>query len=236
MVNRNQPVNSRRLRTGLIAVIALFPALMLANFFAPRIVPSVEPTVSIDPSQTEGPSNVRTASAPARLPDDGEVYRTADRLREASALALAVTLYAASEESTGDHSAYRVDSIVGALRSRGLLPPGITSDAPAMLRSDLSTLQLRFRPYPLAIEVISFAQSRNDGPALMVRLPGSGSDNDRGSVLFAEHLGDITAPAPFASLPDCIRAGWIDQPINQTDTPHEQEEQLRAWLTSRRAR
>jgi hypothetical protein len=233
MVNRNQPVSSRRKRSLVIAVIALFPAVMLANFLAPGNVPSVDPTVSIERPRIEESSNVRTASTPARLPDDGEVYRTADRLREASALALAATLYVASQQSQR-RSAGSVDSIIRALRSLALMPPGIRPDAPAVLLSDLSTLRLRFRPHPLSIEVLSFPRSASDGPALMVRLPGSGSDGDRGSIFFAERLGEISPPAPFTSTADCVRAGWIDQPIHQSDTP--QEQQFRAWLTSRRTR
>ena len=234
MVDRNRTVNSRTKRTLVVGVIALFAAVMLTNFLAPRNIPSVDPTVSIERPQIED-SSVRTASTPARLPDDGEVYRTADRLREASALALAATLYVASQQSQR-RSAGSVDSIISALRSQALMPPGITSDTPAMLLSDFSKLQLRFRSHPLAIEVLSLPRSTSDGPALIVRLPGSGNDNDRGSIFLAERLGEISPPAPFASTADCVRGGWINQSIHQTGMPQEQEQQLRAWVSSRRAR
>lgn len=234
MVDRNRTVNSRTKRTLVVAVIALFAAVMLTNFLAPRNILSVDPTISIERPRIED-SSVRTASTPARLPDDGEVYRTADRLREASALALAATLYIASQQSQR-RSAGSVDSILSALGSQALMPPGITSGGPGMLLSDFSTLQLRFRSHPLAIEVLSFPRSPSDGPALMVRLPGSGNDGDRGSIFLAERLGEISPPAPFGSTADCVRGGWIDQPIHQTDTTQEQEQQLRAWLISRRTR
>ena len=235
MVSRNRPVNPTRKRTLMIAAIGLLAALMLTNFLAPRSVPSVDPSISIERSQTEKASTARTGGPTAKLPDDGEVYRTADRLREASALALAATLYAATQEAER-RSAGNVDSIISALGSLELLPPGITPGPPRMLLSDLSTIQLRFRPQPLALEVLSFPRAASDGPALLVRLPGSGNDGDRDSIFFAERLGEVSPPAPFASTLECVRAGWIDQPIHQIGTPEEQQQELRGWLTSRLSR
>ena len=235
MVNRNRPGKSRSKQTLIVTAIALLTALMLTNVLAPRNVPSVDPTVSIELPKTEGSSSIRTVGTSARLPDDGEVYRTADRLREASALALAATLYAATQQAER-RSAGNVDSIISALRSLELLPPGITPGTARMLLSDLSTIQVRFRPQPLAIEVLSFPRAASDGPALMVRLPGSGNDGDRDSIFFAERLGAVSPPAPFASTLECVRAGWIDQPIHQADTPEEQQQELRRWLTSRLSR
>ena len=235
MFSRNRPVNPKRKRTLMFAAIGLLAALMLTNFLAPRSVPSVDPSISIGCLQPEETSTARTAGSAARLPDDGEVYRTADRLREASALALAATLYAATQEAER-RSAGNVDSIIGALRSLELLPPGITPGAARMLLSDLSTIQVRFRPQPLAIEVLSFPRAASDGPALLVRLPGSGKDGDRDSIFFAERLGEVSPPAPFASTLECMRAGWIDQPIHQADTPEGQQQELRRWLTSRLSR
>ena len=105
-----------------------------------------------------------------------------------------------------------------------------------MLLSPFGRLLLRFRSEPMAIEVIDIPHSREDGPALMIRIPGSGPDGEGGSVFIADRLGDINPPSPFASISDCVRAGWIDQPINQAETPQEQEQQLRAWLATRRPR
>ena len=218
----------------LTAAAALLLIVMLAKYLAPRNVPSVDPTVSIERAQNDDTPNQRGAQAP-NLPDDGEVYRTAERLRVASAVALAAGLYVAGEQVNRRYP-QSADSVIAGLRSAGLLPPGITVDGRAMLHSHFARVLLRFRSNPLAIETISVPNSREDGPGLMVRIPGSGPDGDRGSVFIADRLGDINLPSPFASISDCVRAGWIDQPINQSDTPQEQQQKLRAWLATRRSR
>jgi hypothetical protein len=227
------PAQKRRLL--FIAPAALVLTILLANYLMPRNVPSVDPTVSIEQAQNDDSSNSRTANVAPNLPDDGEVYRTAVRLREASAVALAAGLYVAGEQVNRRYP-QSADSVIAGVRSAGLLPPGITVDGRAMLLSPFSTELLRFRSDPLAIEVIDIPHSREDGPALMVRIPGSGTDGERGSVFIADRLGDITLPSPFPSISECVRAGWIDQPNNQAETPQEQQQQLRAWLATRRPR
>jgi hypothetical protein len=207
----------------------------LVNYLAPRNVPSVDPTVSIERAQNDDSSNSRTATVTPNLPDDGEVYRTAERLREASAVALAAALYVAGEQVNRRYP-QSADSVIAGLRSAGLLPPGITVDGRAMLHSHFARVLLRFRSNPLAIEAISVPNSREDGPALMIRIPGSGPDGQHGSAFIVDRLGDVSLASPFASISDCVRAGWIDQPINQADTPQEQQQQLRAWLATRRPR
>jgi hypothetical protein len=218
-----------------IAAGALILTITLANYLAPRNVPSVDPTVSIERAQNDDSSSSRAANVTPDLPDDGEVYRTAERLREASAVALAAGLYVAGEQVNRRYP-QSADSVIDGLRSAVLLPPGITVDGRAMLHSHFARVLLRFRSNPLAIETISVPNSREDGPGLMVRIPGSGPDGDRGSVFIADRLGDINPPSPFASITDCVRAGWIDQPINQAETPQEQQQKLRAWIATRRSR
>ena len=56
MVDRNRTVNSRTKRTLVVGVIALFAAVMLTNFLAPRNIPSVDPTISIERPQIEDSS------------------------------------------------------------------------------------------------------------------------------------------------------------------------------------
>lgn len=218
-----------------IAAAALGLTVMIANYLASRNVLSVDPTVSIERAQNDDSSNPRTVSVTPNLPDDGEVYRTAERLRGASAVALAAGLYVAGEQVNHRYP-QTADSLIAGLRSAGLLPPGITVDGRAMLLSPFGSIHLRLRSDPLAIEVIDIPHSREDGPALMVRIPGSGPDGERGSVFIADRLGDINLPNPFASISDCVRAGWIDHPINQAETPQEQQQKLRAWLATRRSR
>jgi hypothetical protein len=217
------------------AAAAVILAIALARRCSPASVPLVEPLVSIEPAQGADSHAAQTPNTAPDLPDDGEVYRTADRLREASALALAAALYAANEQANR-RVIQSADALFAGIRSSGLLPPGVTGERAAMLLSNRSRLLLHFRPNPLAVEVLSLPRSREDGPALMVRIPSGDAEGQRGSVFIADRLGDVSPPAPFASLADCVRAGWIDQSFDQADIPDAQQQQLRAWLAARRPR
>jgi hypothetical protein len=236
MMKRTQTATnpSTRKRTVLIiAAAALIPTVIVARHLAARNVASVDPNVSIEPEQSDDSSNIKTSNNSITLPDDGEVYRTADRLREASSLALAAVLYAANEQANRHFIPDAVE-LIGGIRSAGLVPPGIKIDARAMLLSDRSKLLLRFRPDPFAIEILSFPRSREDGPALMIRIPAIADDAEHGSVFIADRLGEIDPPAPFAALTDCVRGGWIDQPFDQAEIPTVEQRQLRAWLVAKR--
>ena len=215
----------------IITAAVLIPTVIVARYLATRNVASVDPNVSIERAQGDETSNIK-ANKSIDLPD-GEVYRTADRLREASALALSSALYAANRQANRQFIP-DADTLIAGIRSAGLLPPGITIDARAMLLSNRSKLLLRFRPDPFATEVLSFPRSREDGPALMIRIPAAANDAEHGSVFIADRLGDIDPPAAFESLTNCVRAGWIDQSFSLVETPEAQSQQLRQWLTTRR--
>jgi hypothetical protein len=225
--------SSRKRLLVMLVLAALLLAVTLLRYCSNIGVPFVVPMVVLERSGLDDSSTPRTATVPSSLPDGGEVYRTADRLRDASALALAAALYAASEEAR--HRSIRsVDTLIAGVRSAGLFPPGITGDSAAMLQSDRSKLLLRFRPEPLAIEVLSLSRFRDDGPAVMIRIPSLDPGGNRGSVLIADRLGDINPPAPFAGLTDCFREGWLDQTFNQAEIPEAEQQQLRVWLNTRR--
>src|SRR5262249_61354781 len=95
-------------------------------------------------------------------------------------------------------------------------------------------LLLRFRPDPFGIEVLSFPRAREDGPALMIRIPPIGSDAEHGSVFIADRLGQIDPPVPFATISDCVRAAWIDHSFDLAEIPTPEQQQLRAWLIAKR--
>ena len=231
---RTRPLAARRKEALLlIAAAGLILTAILAQHFWSRSMPSVDPTVSIERALSAGSSEMRPAATESSLPDDGEVYRTADRLREASALGLVAALRAASAQAEG-HTIHRAAHLIDDIRSRGLLPPRVTADSSMALLSDRSRLLLRYRADPLAIEVLSVPNSSEDGPSLMVRIPALGGDGDRGSIFIADRLGEIAPPSPFASLSDCVRAGWIDQPFNLAQVPEAQWQQLRSWLAIKR--
>lgn len=218
----------------IITAAVLISTVIVARYLATRNVASVDPSVLIERAHGDESSNLKTGNNSIDLPD-GEVYRTAERLREASALALASALYAANGQANRQFIP-DADALIAGIRSAGLLPPGMTIDARAMLLSNRSKLLLRFRPDPFATEVLSFPRSREDGPALMIRIPAAGNDAEHGSVFIADRLGDIDPPAAFDSLTNCVRGGWIDQSFSLVEMTEAQWQPLRSWLTTRRSR
>jgi hypothetical protein len=216
----------------LMALASLLLGVTLLRYCSTGGVPIVEPMVVLERPRVDDSATVQSVPAPSKLPDDGEVYRTAARLREASALALAAALFAA-DEASNRRSISGAGALVAGVRLKGLLPPGVTVTAAAMLQSDSSRLTLRFRPEPIAIEVLSFPLARENGPAIMIRIPTVDEMGQHGSVFIADRLGEIDPPSAFASITDCVRAGWIDQSFDQAEIPVAELAQLRAWLAAK---
>ena len=234
MTTNRVPESSTQKRTLLLlAAIILIIGVITLRHCAGLNVNYVNPMVTVerDDLDTRALAKVMPSQL-IELADNSEVYRTADRLREVSALSLGLALYAASEIASG-RRLRDINAVVRGMLTAGLLPPGIEFKAPALLLSPLAKLLLRFRSDPLMIEVIDTPLRREDGPALMIRIPGSGDNAASGSVFIANRLGDIDPPPPFAPLSDCVRAGWIDQPLAETEIPYAEQQQLRAWLSSK---
>ncbi|HWP45258.1 MAG TPA: hypothetical protein VNO14_18595 [Blastocatellia bacterium] len=224
----------RRISPALVVMVVAGSVLLIAaagRYFASRHTASVDAKVTMEPVDEQVVSSDGRRKAAAGLPD-GEVYRTAERLCEAAALAHAATLYAINQSGAG-HPPKTVDKLLSALSSADLYPPGVVrTDATGVLSSDRATLHVRYRARPFRLEVISFGRSREDGPALMVRVPGDGIAGDRGVLFIASRLGEIDAPPPFAPARDCLEAGWVNEPLRGLEIAEGEREQLSAWLAS----
>jgi hypothetical protein len=226
-------VGLRRLSPFLLVVLVaglLLAIATISRYLAARGAGSVDPRVVIERGDQEF-SQIRSPnSVPARLPD-GEVYRTADRLRDAAALAYAAALYAVDRQLQR-RTPQTAEALTTGLNAAHLFPPGIISAGGETLSSDHATLFLRYRPQPVGVEVVSIGHYREDGPALMVRVPGEGDQADRGVLFIASKLADNDPPPPFASVRACVDAGWIDEPLRSLDMSDKDRDQLRSWLAS----
>jgi hypothetical protein len=153
---------------------------------------------------------------------EGEVSRTEERIREATALALAGSLFAATESL-----AHRIPAndraLLSGVQKAGLLPPGMQLvDNAVLVSSERGTLQVRYRPEPLCIEVVSIGRERTDGPALLLRVPSmtAGKDEPRDVVLYmATRLDEITIPHPFTSESQIIALGFGPEPLRAATLP-----------------
>ncbi len=190
---------------GLIAFV-VFAAILTAGFFS--ALKAVDPRVIIEFSN-QATANRETAKQPV-IPTmiDGEVVRTADRIGEATALALAASLYAASEQTRG-RTPRNVQNLLAGLAAQNLLPPDLTiTQAEATLISPSGNLSVRYRPVPFAIEVVSIGNKSENGPALIVRVPDEVHKQGEARLFLATSLTGLRVPAPFAPAPEVIALGW----------------------------
>ena len=92
-----------------------------------------------------------------------------------------------------------------------------------------ATVHLRYLPQALSIELVSVPGERNDGPAMLIRIPDS--ENTGVGIRYFESMqvDGITYPAPFAPIAQIIASGWQPKPFKQTQIPDEQRAQLEQW-------
>lgn len=144
---------------------------------------------------------------------DGEVARTADRAGEVQALAIAISLYAASEQIKG-HTPRTADDLLAGVVAQNLLPPGLAlTQGEGAIASAHSNLFVRYRPVPLAIEVLALGRDLRDGPALLVRVPDDNAKDGGASLFMATHIREVTIPPAFAPASEIISAGWSLEPL-----------------------
>lgn len=153
---------------------------------------------------------------------EGEVSRTEERIREATALATAASLFAANE-SLNRRTPATVDALLAGVSSAGLLPPGIQlSGTQGDVFSSHAKLLVRFRPEPLGVEVVSLGKVQLDGPALLVRVPDAGltGTNQADAGLYvASSLTQVSLPSPFAVQAELLAFGFSPEPFRAANLP-----------------
>src|SRR5262249_27222997 len=150
----------------------LVVAALIASYFRTR---SIDPRVTVEFGEAESAKQVFVRRPVIATMIDGEVARTADRIGAATALALSASLYAARENIKGRAPRAAVDLLAG-VTAQNLLPPGVTLTQSGALVSAYGALSVRYRPAPLAVEIISVGHKPENGPALIVRIPDELSD------------------------------------------------------------
>jgi hypothetical protein len=185
---------------------------------------SVDPRVTLPPNQAqEILERQRRQQVQAFVGvAEGEVSRTEARIREATALGLAASLFVATESL-----AHRIPAsdraLLSSVQKAGLLPPGMQlTDKSDLISSERGALQVRYRSEPLCIEVVSIGRERIDGPMLLLRVPSMtfAKDETRDVVLYmATRLDEITVPQPFASDAQIIALGFAPEPLRAVTLP-----------------
>lgn len=167
-------------------------------------------------------------SAPRYRWPDSEVPRTAERLRDVTAVAIAASTNVADSAIHG-RVPMSADAILKDIAQRQLIPAEWLTNQPGALLMPRATIHLRYLPRDLSIEVISVPNERNDGPAILIRIPDP--ENTGVGIRYFEsmQLDGISYPAPFAPIAQIIAAGWQPKPFKQGQIPDEQKAQLEQW-------
>jgi len=194
---------------GLTASLVVV-AVLLASYFRLR---AIDPRVTMEFGQEATGKQASTGQTVIATTIDGEVARTAERIGEATALALSASLYAANEQLRGRTPRGAWD-LLSSLAARNLLPPGLAlSQVEGSLVSAYGNVSVRYRPTPLGIEVIAVGHKPADGPALIVRIPDELSEKGEARLYIAGSLGDVRVPAPFSPAAEVIALGWSPEPL-----------------------
>ena len=207
---------------------AVIVALIMGTRFVSSVLTAdiggVDPRITLPPNQAqEILERQRRQQVRAFVSvSEGEVSRTEERIREATALALAASLFAATESLS--HRIPATDrALLSGVQKAGLLPPGMQLVNNAVLvSSERGMLQVRYLPEPLCIEVVAIGRERTDGPVLLLRVPSmiAGEDQARDVVLYmATRLDEITIPQPFASEAQIIASGFAPEPLRAMTLP-----------------
>lgn len=155
--------------------------------------------------------------------DDGEVSRTEQRIREATALATAISLFAANE-SLNRHAPANPNVLLLAIKNLGLMPPGLETDGPGgSLVSAHANLAVRYRNEPLGIEVVSLGRTSMDGPMLIVRVISDemrDTKNKGSNIYVATSLEQTKVPSPFASEAEIFALGFERQQLPSSKLSH----------------
>lgn len=162
---------------------------------------------------------------------DSEVPRTAERLQDATAVAI-VASTSVIEGSLRGRIPRDVAELVAYIDQRQLIPAGWLTSEPGVLQTPRGAIHVRYSPRDLAVEVISAPRDRRDGPAILIRLPDL--ENTRVGARYFEsmQLDGIAYPASFAPIAEIIASGWQPRLFKQTQIPDDQRAQLEQWAGS----
>lgn len=159
---------------------------------------------------------------------DSEVPRTADRLRDVSAVAIASMSYVV-EGALGGRTPHDAGEILVGIARRDLIPKAWLTHQSGVLQMRNGTVHVRYSPAILSVEVLSVPNSRVDGPAILIRLPDRENTTVGARYFESMQLDGIVYPSPFAPLPQVIASGWQQRLFKQTQLPDTERVQLEQW-------
>ena len=187
---------------------------------------TVEAQVNIGDTASDSSAS---RNAPTYRWPDSEVPRTAERLRDTTAVSVAAITYVVEGAMTG-HPPRDTNEILTGIAQRQLVPQEWLTNEPGVLRMPHGTVHLRYSPNSLTVEVVSVPNERTDGPAILIRIPDQENTGVGARYFESMQLDGIVYPSPFAPIPEIIASGWQPRLFKQTQIPDDQRAQLEQWV------
>ena len=225
---------SKRERGNIWPVISVAVGAFLLLAIVPLILYSQKSSqlATVDAQVTIGDGGsgfVANSNNPTYRWPDSEVPRTAERLRDLTAVAIAAASNIA-EGAIHRQPPRNAGEIVNRIAQRQLIPATWMTDQPGVLRTPQSTIHIRYAPQTISLEVISVPNERRDGPAMLIRIPDSENTSLGARYFESMQLDGIVYPNPFVPIAHIIASGWQPRPFRQTQIPDEQRAQLEQWV------
>jgi hypothetical protein len=225
-----------RERGNIWPVVSVAAGAFLVLFVLPLIIQrqksgemaTVEAHVSIGDN---GNGVAPQATSPNYRWPDSEVPRTAERLRDVTAVAIASMTYVVERAMSG-RPPRTVNEILDGIVRRNLIPSEWLTSQSGVLQMPNGTVHLRYSLASLSVEVISVPKDRSDGPGLLIRLPDTENTTVGPRYFESMQLDGVLYPNPFAPLPTVIAAGWQQRHFKQTQLPDAERVQLEQWSAS----
>ena len=137
-------------------------------------------------------------------PFSGKDYEQAVRLRETSALGMAISLAVITISSTTGKFPDNTGEIGRQLVSMKLTPPGVQLIDGSYI-SDQSSFKVSYRREPLSFEVLAIPRS-TDGTQLLFRFPIPSSGQN--SIFYLEAGHNQPTPPSLAEIEQLTASGW----------------------------
>jgi hypothetical protein len=170
-------------------------------------------------------------SVPSYRWPNSEVPRTAERLRDVTAVSIAAATYV-MEGSLSGRLPRTSDEIIAGISRRGLIPTNWRTDQPGVLQTSRATVHLRYSSRDVSVEVISVPTERLDGPGILIRIPDSENTAVGSRYFESMTLDGVLYPRPFAPIAELIASGWQPRLFKQTQIPDAERAQLEQWAAA----
>jgi hypothetical protein len=246
-----------RVHPGAVVIgvcLMILGGLLLIRYLTPH---RVEANVTLEERRRQA-AEQRGAALPdlfdAKLPT-GAAYATATRVTELSDFVLRVGIYRLHCE-VAQRVPMTVDGLLAGMKAGGRLPSDSElSSYQGKVNTPYSTLFIRYRAVPFAVEVISVPRSEGKGNAMLMRLPANPDESMPPDAAARAELrrliegvvqdprpfyayftsqqttSAVVPPAAFIPAAQMLQFGWAKEALPKVTQLNEQQiADIKQWL------